>query len=138
MSTIAIEWPYRLRKPNREAEHDARWRYNLMRDRLTSGERRAAKLGVLVEKVSRKKLYRMYMGRCGLCGERVRENRFEIDHYIPLSKGGEHSYENCVPAHPVCNRLKADKMPSEVIIPHRRKSRRSKGYMNPQQIALRQ
>jgi 5-methylcytosine-specific restriction endonuclease McrA len=96
MQAIAI--PYRLRNPNREA-------------RLTSGEKRAIKLGVLVEKVSRKKLYRMYNGKCGICNERVRENRFEIDHRIPLSKGGEHSYDNCSPSHPVCNRLKADRYP---------------------------
>lgn len=101
-----------------------------MRQRLTSGEQRAVKLGVLVEKVSRKKLLKQYKGKCGICRERINPRKFEIDHIIPLSKGGTHEYANVQPAHPACNRLKADKMPNEVIIPFRRKARHSKGFVN--------
>ncbi len=31
-----------------------------------------------------------------------------VDHAIPLSNGGEHSYENCRCAHAICNSLKSD------------------------------
>lgn len=107
-----------------------------MANRLPSGEKRALKLGVFVERVSRSKLYRIHKGRCGICGERCREKTFEIDHRIPLSKGGEHSYDNCQPSHSRCNRFKADKMPGQVVIETRKKSRKSKGYVNAQ-VALR-
>jgi len=103
-----------------------------MRDRLTSGEKRAIKLGVLVEKVSRKKLLKMHKGKCGICKQRVNPRKFEIDHVIPLSKGGTHEYANVQPAHPACNRLKADKLPGEVIVPFRKKARCSKGFVNRQ------
>lgn len=102
-----------------------------MNRRLTSGERRAIKLGVLVEKVSRKKILKLYRGKCGICGQKVNPRKFELDHIIPLCKGGTHEYANIQPAHPACNRRKADKMPSEVVIPWRKKSRKSKGYINP-------
>lgn len=31
-----------------------------------------------------------------------------LDHVIPISKGGSHSYDNCRCAHDVCNRMKND------------------------------
>jgi 5-methylcytosine-specific restriction endonuclease McrA len=102
-----------------------------MKQRLTSGERRALKLGVLVEKVSRKKLLKIYKGKCGICGQRVNPRKFELDHIIPLCKGGTHEYANIQPAHPFCNRFKADKMPESVVVPFRRKAKKSKGYINP-------
>ncbi len=37
-----------------------------------------------------------------------------IDHVIPLSKGGEHSYANCKPAHARCNNRKWNKMSDEL------------------------
>jgi 5-methylcytosine-specific restriction endonuclease McrA len=99
--------------------------------RLTSAEKRALALGVFVERVSRKKLLRMHKGKCGICGERVNPRRFTLDHIIPLSKGGTHEYANVQPAHRECNQLKDDKMPGQVVIPFRKKSRKSKGYRNP-------
>jgi 5-methylcytosine-specific restriction endonuclease McrA len=122
-----------LRKPNREARLERR--ASRMKNRLTSGERRALARGVLVEKVSRKKLLKLYKGKCGICQQRVNPRKFEIDHIIPLCKGGTHEYRNVQPAHPECNRLKADKLPGEVIVPWRKKSKKSKGYINPPRAA---
>lgn len=132
MMQATIGWPYRLRNPNREAKYARRQ----LVDRISSGEKRALKLGLFVERVSRSKLFRIHKGKCGICGERVRERTFEIDHRIPLSKGGEHSYANCQPSHTFCNRLKADKMPHEVVIRTRKRAKKSKGYIN-QRVALR-
>lgn len=33
-----------------------------------------------------------------------------LEHKIPISKGGTHTYDNCAPAHAKCNFAKADKL----------------------------
>lgn len=42
------------------------------------------------------------LGVCGICGEAIMED-FHLDHILPLSRGGEHCYENVQLAHPFCN-----------------------------------
>jgi len=70
-------------------------------------------------------VFRRDGGRCWLCGEQCNPNDFvehegviicgdqypSIDHVIPLSKGGEHSWANVKLAHRRCNYLKSDSMP---------------------------
>ena len=48
--------------------------------------------------------------RCGYCGGKAET----IDHVIPRSRGGEHSWENCVASCAPCNHRKADKMLAEL------------------------
>lgn len=52
---------------------------------------------------------------CSICREVIdRRKRFPdpraatIEHVIPLSKGGTHTWENCRPAHADCNFSKGD------------------------------
>jgi 5-methylcytosine-specific restriction endonuclease McrA len=45
-------------------------------------------------------ILKMYNFRCAYCGI---QGNMTIDHVIPLSKGGEHSIENIVPACVECN-----------------------------------
>jgi 5-methylcytosine-specific restriction endonuclease McrA len=54
--------------------------------------------------------------RCAYCGVHRQQLRklgksLEMDHYIPLSKGGENSAGNIVPACMKCNRAKSDADP---------------------------
>lgn len=67
--------------------------------------RRGRKRGAFVEHVDPRTVYEMHGGRCGICGEFV-EGEFHVDHRQPLCRGGQHSYANCQPAHPVCNKRK--------------------------------
>ena len=48
--------------------------------------------------------------RCAYCGAKAET----VDHVIPRSRGGEHSWENCVACCAPCNHRKADKMLSEL------------------------
>ncbi|MGW5387284.1 HNH endonuclease [Nocardia sp. NPDC003963] len=48
--------------------------------------------------------------RCGYCGSKAET----IDHVVPRSRGGEHSWENCVASCAPCNHRKADKLLSEL------------------------
>lgn len=68
--------------------------------------RRARKQGQFVEKVYRSKVLRDACGLCGICGDLVDPARFDVDHIVPLAHGGEHSYANTQPAHPLCNQRK--------------------------------
>jgi 5-methylcytosine-specific restriction endonuclease McrA len=42
--------------------------------------------------------------RCHICGKKVTRENWSMDHLIPLSQGGPHSYANVGLAHGVCNK----------------------------------
>jgi 5-methylcytosine-specific restriction endonuclease McrA len=48
--------------------------------------------------------------RCAYCGKRADT----IDHVIPRSRGGAHSWDNCVAACRTCNSRKADRLIDEI------------------------
>jgi 5-methylcytosine-specific restriction endonuclease McrA len=53
-------------------------------------------------------------GVCGICGEDVDPTKFDLDHIIPLRRGGLHNYENVQVAHRACNASKGNRLPEEV------------------------
>lgn len=59
---------------------------------------------------------------CALCGliidmslPHTSKWSFEVDHIIPLAKGGSNSYDNFQPVHQKCNRLKGDRFVEEIM-----------------------
>jgi 5-methylcytosine-specific restriction endonuclease McrA len=42
-------------------------------------------------------------GICHICGDSVSFYRMHVDHFVPLSRGGAHSYDNVRAAHADCN-----------------------------------
>jgi 5-methylcytosine-specific restriction endonuclease McrA len=55
--------------------------------------------------------------KCGICNKRVNANynwedqyAATIDHIIPLSLGGEHTYQNTRIAHNICNRRRSNRI----------------------------
>lgn len=106
---------------------------NPRQNRNSLSSRRARKLNLFVEHVDKRVLWKMYGGLCALCGDPLKFSRVTIDHRIPLSQGGEHSYENTQPTHGLCNHIKADgEFSFEKLweAQRRRARRRSKGYRN--------
>lgn len=66
--------------------------------------RRAQKIaGALVEDVKRQVVWERDAGRCYLCGKKANPNDWHLEHIVPLSRGGEHSYRNVAVSHPACN-----------------------------------
>lgn len=59
--------------------------------------------------LSRRAVFLRDGGRCQYCGKRAES----IDHVVPRSKGGEHSWENVVAACGRCNSVKRDRMLEE-------------------------
>jgi len=52
---------------------------------------------------------------CHICGKKVRRDRIQLDHLIPLSKGGPHTYENLAVSHPYCNQSRGDgRLPAQL------------------------
>jgi len=49
-------------------------------------------------------------GRCMYCGG----NAASIDHVVPRSRGGRHTWDNVVAACHRCNRIKADRTPADL------------------------
>lgn len=82
-------------------------------DRL---KRKALVRGVTVEGVDPFRVFDRDQWRCQLCGARTprakrgtySDNAPELDHILPLAKGGEHSYLNTQCACRKCNSLKSD------------------------------
>lgn len=99
----------------RKYEHHKRWRKNnpkTFRDNAlrSASRRRARKLDAYIEDVDRNVIYERDNGVCGICNKAVPRDDFHVDHIIPLSRGGEHSYDNCQLSHSSCNRRKGDQI----------------------------
>jgi len=65
--------------------------------------RRALRKGVPVSAVDRTLVFARDNGICHICKKKVNPKSWHLDHLIPLSKGGEHTYQNVAVAHPFCN-----------------------------------
>jgi len=80
------------------------------RNQRKMATRKARRLAAFVEVVDPLTLFTRDGWRCHICGKRVRQNLPgnhpagpTIDHLIPLSQGGDHSYANTALAHRRCN-----------------------------------
>ncbi len=73
----------------------------------SEARRRGARVG---DTISRPEAYERFNGLCHICGGAVSRDKFEIEHVIPIIKGGEHSWSNIAIAHPKCNRSKGGKL----------------------------
>jgi 5-methylcytosine-specific restriction endonuclease McrA len=72
--------------------------------------------------LSRKNILRRDAHRCQFCGRG--DIPLTIDHVVPLSRGGEDTWENLVCACVQCNNKKGDRTPEESNLPLRRKPMR--------------
>lgn len=85
--------------------------------RSTSDHRKRARhYGVEYEPVNARRVFARDNWRCGLCGHQVDEHATwpdlmcpSLDHVIPMSKGGAHSYANTQLAHWLCNVTKGNR-----------------------------
>lgn len=74
-------------------------------------KRRALVAGAFVEFVDALTVFRRDQGICGICRQPVDpKSKWHVDHVLPLSKGGAHSYVNVQLAHARCNVSKRDRI----------------------------
>lgn len=76
--------------------------------------KRAKRFGVEYEPVNKRRVFDRDGWRCGICGKRVRKTAKwpdlmcpSLDHIVPMSRGGGHTYVNVQCAHWRCNTRKA-------------------------------
>lgn len=78
--------------------------------RKSANKRWAIKKQLFVEDVDPLVVFARDQGQCGICRKPVDvTSNWELDHIIPLSKRGPHSYANVQLSHMKCNRTKAAK-----------------------------
>lgn len=101
---------YRSRPGRRERQRKLRTQWEQLdpwrtqqgkRDRQAT--RRARQVDQFDEHVDGVVVFERDRGVCGICGEVIDPSYFDLDHVIPLAKGGRHSYANIQLAHPLCN-----------------------------------
>lgn len=63
----------------------------------------------------RLEIYRKTEGHCYLCGEFVDFDSFEVEHHIPISKGGTNGLDNLYCSCVTCNAIKRDIYPKEFM-----------------------
>lgn len=84
--------------------------------------RRAQIRNQFVEHVEKPVVWERDGGICHICNKPAERATWHLDHVVPLSRGGEHSYANTAVSHPYCNISKKDKLMEEI---QERKKRRT-------------
>ena len=75
-----------------------------------ASKRKAKVRGAQVEPVSRRRVWERDAGICQLCGDPVPFDEMHLDHVVPVSKDGKHSYDNTQTSHATCNLEKFNKL----------------------------
>jgi 5-methylcytosine-specific restriction endonuclease McrA len=79
--------------------------------RKAANKRWAIKKNLFVEDVDPRVVFERDKGICGICRKLVDvKSNWELDHIVPLSKQGPHSYANIQLAHRRCNRSKGARL----------------------------
>lgn len=106
---------------NRESKRAINRKYNRsrkgrLRDKKKRTIRRAREKCSIVEDIHPIEIFERDDYICGLCGERIDSTKkypdlmsASIDHIIPVSLGGNHTYDNLQAAHFLCNTKKSNK-----------------------------
>lgn len=88
-------------------------RQNRFTSRARQARKRSLKLGVkgFFTRKTIENLYVKQSGRCACC-QTLLSGKFEVDHIIPISKGGSNYPENIQLLTPRCNKTKGAKLPN--------------------------
>lgn len=104
------EWTRRYWAANRQRLNAKSREYQRRIGHKYSRARRIAERTQVVDVVDRRIVFERGGGNCGICLKPVDLDTFHVDHIIPIARGGEHSYANTQPAHPVCNMRKGARL----------------------------
>jgi len=85
--------------------------------RKQTQKRYALRKAAYVEDVSPIDLFNDQAGVCYLCLKKFEFKEMELDHVMPISRGGKHEKSNCKMACAKCNRSKGSRTLEEMIYP---------------------
>lgn len=113
---------YYLNNPEVRQEYLAKRRQeDPMYYRLRLGKKRAKEAGLEWENVkftdliSHWKQNNISVDTCHYCKQTIDKDKLEIDHGIPIIRGGSHTLDNLFPCHGRCNREKFNKTIDEYL-----------------------
>jgi len=68
--------------------------------------------GISITKWRRLQMFKRDNFTCQYCGRNIKDDgaKLELDHIIPLSKGGKNTMQNAITACNECNQIKKDKI----------------------------
>lgn len=109
-------------KPERKAYHAVYWpewkRRNPEAARAIAKRgaalRRERQYANFVEHVDPLEVLNRGRGICHICLKPVDPFKFHVEHVVPISRGGEHSYANTRPSHRSCNAFKRSRLMEEL------------------------
>lgn len=78
--------------------------------RSYEGTRRARKAAAFVEHVDLATVWERDDGICHICRQPADRSDWQLEHVVPITKGGQHSYANTAVSHPICNRKKGARL----------------------------
>ena len=116
---IAAQRAAYARDPEKHRAYSRRYRKeNPEVVRQLNEKRRSLERGAQVsERINRRVVWEREGGRCHICDKHVPYKRATLDHLIPLSKGGDHTYLNVRIAHGPCNsRRGAGRLPAQLLL----------------------
>ncbi len=109
---------WRDANPEKTRAYGRQWAKNHPHQVADKSARRRAKIrsAPTVEKIDRLAIYHRDQGVCHLCRRKVSIKTFNLDHLVPISRGGAHTAANLRVAHPRCNfRRGADRLPAQLL-----------------------
>lgn len=65
-------------------------------------------------RIDRDAIWKRDGGRCHICGKRCDPGAWDLDHLVPLSRGGPHREDNVAVSHPTCNRRRHNSGPAQL------------------------
>lgn len=86
---------------------------NPERSSATIAARKARKRGADAERIYRSVVWERDGGTCRLCGIPADPGQWHLEHLVPLSRGGPHTYANVAVSHPACNLAKSTRTLAE-------------------------
>lgn len=113
LSKQAAAW--RAANPELYKKAGAEWRANNKEKiRIAASDKRALKKRNSAGKLSpdiASRLLVLQRGKCAVCKTKLKMTGYDLDHIVPLSKGGAHADSNLQLTCPRCNRKKSNKDP---------------------------
>lgn len=97
---------YQRKKDKKRAAASAYDKANPEKARTRNARRRARLKDAVTKQITPKEIKRLYQSSCFFCGS---AGPVDIDHSIPLSRGGSHSIGNLLPLCDNCNSTKYNK-----------------------------
>lgn len=113
-SIVPVKWDEWLKLPVRDEDHAVHTPRGVVRVPTVIVAANYAKVPVCRPRLGARGIWERDGGVCQYTGRKLAPHEGNIDHIVPISRGGPTSWENCVLSHREVNSKKGDRMPHEV------------------------